>query len=301
MNRASDRNPDTIAESDFPNIYRYDDFRRYLEDYRVARKKTDPTFTHQHICGELGLPHTRGFFNNIVKGRRVLTDLNVERFIQLLELKNDEALYFRILVKHRQSDNRQEKDFYRDRLIALNKFPAKQLNMRESAYYGKWHNSVIRTLLGVIDFDGDFPALARKVFPRISAKAARDSVKLQLALGLLRKNERGLIKPTDAAIAAGPLVRHAIIRKYQLQCLDLARLALNKKGPGDHTMSTNVFGVSDECFAEVKRKAQKFKSEVRSLIQKDDMPPTRVYHLNLFLFPGTDESPETEYPRATRR
>jgi uncharacterized protein (TIGR02147 family) len=294
MNRPNDKNARTFTDSGFPDIYHYDDFRRFLEDYRIARKKTDPAFTHQYICGELGLPHTRGFFNNIVKGRRGLTDLNVERFIHLLKLAGDEALYFRILVKYRQSDNKQERDFYRDRLIALHKSQARQLDMRECAYYERWYNGVIRALLGVIDFDGDFSALSRKIFPPISAKEARESVGLQLELGLLRKNERGIIKPSDAAIAAGPLVRHAIIRKHQIQCLRLTELALNKREGGDHSMSTNVFGVSDECYGELKGKLRKFKSEVRTLIQKDDKPPTRVYHMNIFLFAGTDTSCASE-------
>jgi uncharacterized protein (TIGR02147 family) len=93
-----------------PNIFEFNDFRQFLEAYRVARKAYDQKFTHQFICAQLGLPNTRGFFNNIVKGRRTLTDSNVERFIKLFELPEDEGLFFRVLVKYNQADNGHEKD-----------------------------------------------------------------------------------------------------------------------------------------------------------------------------------------------
>jgi uncharacterized protein (TIGR02147 family) len=111
---------------------------------------------------------------------------------------------------------------------------------------------------------------------------------MQLGLGLLRKDGRGLIKPTDTAIAAGPLMRRSVLKKYQLQCLRLAESALNGQGFAGLSTSTNVFGVSEECYEELKEKLLKFKSEIRTLIQKDGARPTRVYHLNIFLFPGTD-------------
>ncbi|MBN1600447.1 MAG: TIGR02147 family protein [Chitinispirillaceae bacterium] len=270
-----------------PDINDYNDFRCFLEEYRIVRKKDDPQFTHKYICARLGLPHTRGFFNNIVKGRRTLTDSNVERFIKLLELSDDDARYFRILVKYNQAQTRPEKDIYLGQLIALSKSPARQLDEKAFIYYKDWYNSVIRALLGIIDFDGNFSNLAKKVCPSISTKAARDSVRLQLDLGLLVKNNRNIIKPSEAAIATGPLMRNEIIQQYQLQCLELAKQTIRAPGSKKYSMSTNVIGVSDAGYEQLMQKVKQFKSEIRALIQKDKESPSKVYHLNIFLFPGS--------------
>lgn len=273
-------------DTELPNIYDFSDFRCFLEAYRIARKLVDPDFTHQYICTHLGLPHTRGFFNNIVKGRRALTDANIDRFIKLLDLADDDALYFRLLVKYNQSDNPMEMDIYQARLSALISRKTRPTDTHRNLYYWKWYNSAIRTILGIIEFDGDYAKLAQMVHPPIRQEEATESVHLMLELGLLEKTENNCIKPTKVIPGS----------KLQTVKTSMSRHTENRNEPADcfpipvssqdnYTVFTNIIGVSDACYDKLLYKVNQFKTEVSTLLQQDSQSPTRMYYLNIFLFP----------------
>lgn len=90
------------------NLFEYSDFRKFLGNYQAHRQELDKTFTRSRFCRELGLPNTRSYFNDIVKGTRNISSNYVERFVKTLELTKEEAEYFRILVFFDQSTYEQE-------------------------------------------------------------------------------------------------------------------------------------------------------------------------------------------------
>jgi hypothetical protein len=43
--------------------------------------------------------------------------------------------------------------------------------------------------------------------------------------------------------------------------------------------------VSDEAHALLRRRLEKFRAEIRSIVHKDTLPATRLLHIDLFLHP----------------
>lgn len=267
------------------NLYEFADFRKFLEDYQVRRQAEDKTFTRSKLCRELGLPNTRSYFNDIVKGAKPLSKNAVERFVRALRMDEEEARYFRVLVDFNQSVHSLERELLFDQLVALNRTPARFVSPEEYEFYRYWHNTTIYSLLDVIDFKDDYTGLAKKIFPPITPGQARESVSLLKKLGLVRKNKAGFWKPAAKTLDSGGYAQNELIKQYQLQCLELAKKAMLMDRKAARNFSTITLSVSTKGYELIEKKLQQFKAEVRSIAHREEEPADRVYQLNVQYFP----------------
>jgi uncharacterized protein (TIGR02147 family) len=268
-----------------PNIFAYIDYRKFLQDYYAMRKVYDPGFTHTYICHRLGQESAKSYFNNIVAGRMDVTTTFIDRFIVLLELDADESRYFRALVNYNQTTSAHEKEFFFDQLVRLNNTPHRLIDKDTFAYYKEWYHSAVRALLDIVDFKDDFKSLANRIFPQITLKQAKESIALLKQLGMIVENENGFWKPTDKVISSGNLIHDALIEQFQIKCLEHAKNVLVAGSDQAHRNITLTISLSDEAFERVTGRIQQFKSEIRSIVQKDENAASRVYHINVNFFP----------------
>ncbi len=271
-----------------PIIYEYNNFRSYLSDYQIAREEYDPGFSKSAISRKLGLPNTRSFFFDVVKGKRISSAF-IERFIRVLELAKDEAQFFRVLVMFNQAESAEERELYFDQLISLNKTPKRVIGKNIYSFYKNWYNSIIRAVLDSYDFKDNYSDLAQKVFPAISVKQAKEAILLLEKLKLIAKNQNGFYKPTEQSIATPNYVKDELIKQYQISCFEMAKQSIVKSNSMPQSISTNIISVSDSAFKRIEKKIEKFRSEIRSLVHKDDKPADRVYQLDIALFPNSKQ------------
>ena len=273
-----------------PNIFEYIDFKQFLADAYNAKRRAEPGFTHAYICHKLGQPNSRSFFNNIIKGRKKLTPTFIELFTKIFGLVSLESKFFRALVNYNQADGAEEKEFYFDQIIQLNQTPFTLIDKDTYAYYKVWYHSTIRSLLAVVDFKNEYKELAVKLIPPITVKQARESIVLLKRLGMIKFDANGYLKPVDKVLSTGKSADDHILRRYQTQCLELGKNAVvsNESQPCSTTVST-VF-VSDSGYIRILNRLEQCRSEIRSIIHKDEEPPTRVYQVTLQLFPKTKQS-----------
>lgn len=268
----------------YPSIYEYNDFRKFIADYQQAMHQSDRTYTKSRMSQLLGLPNSRSYMTDILKGKK-LSITFVERFIQLFAFKQDEANYFRILVKYNQAENSNERELLFEQLIALNKTPKKYLYEQAYHYYKEWYNSAIRAILNVYDFDGkNYSALAKTLFPPITATQAKNAVKLLLQLNLLEKNENGFFKPTSSSISTEEYVRSEMVKNYQIKCLECAKDVIVSNGPPG-VVTTNTISISERGRQRIEMQIERFRSQVRSLVHNDKDRAETVYHMDILFFP----------------
>jgi uncharacterized protein (TIGR02147 family) len=268
-----------------PNIFSYNDFRAYIADYKKALKKIDQSFTNSKICKNLGIPNTRSYLCNVINGRKVSPTF-VERFIKVFQLDKDEAKFFRVLVNFNQAEHPEEKEIFFDQLIAQNRTPKKIIDKDTYKFFSNWRHSVVRTILDVIDFKGDYKSIATVVLPPISPKEACESIKLLQKLKLIRQDKNGFWRPSDKSITTTEYVKDEMIRQYQTQCLELAKTAILKKYNLPQNITTNIISVSSDDYKRIEKKLEKFRAEIRSLVHKDNQQSDCVYQMNIQLFPA---------------
>jgi uncharacterized protein (TIGR02147 family) len=278
--------PVDMKTSQGPDIFRYLDFRKYLEDFRKARKATDPGFSHAYICHRLGQRNSKSYFSNVVKGGKTVTPEFTNRFIDLLGLEADEAGYFRVLVNYNQTYNPKEKEYYLDQLMQHAATQNRLISKNEYAFYTEWYHSVIRAILDIYDFKNDYAALAKIVVPPINATEARKSIRLLESLKLIARDKNGFFRPTDRTVRTDDHVRDDLIVQYQIKCLDIAKMTILSKPDQPHDVSTNILSISEEGLKKIQKRLLKFRQEVRALIHNDMNKADRVYQLDIQLLPG---------------
>jgi len=281
-------------DKSLPDIFKYFDFRKYLEDYRRMRKEFDPGFTHTYICHRLGQKNSKSYFANVVTGIKTVTQEFINRFIELLELDSDEASYFRVLVNYNQTVNSREKEYYLEQIMRQTIANSRLITREEYSFYKEYHHGVIRAILDMCDFSGDYKQLAAMVTPPLTPAQARKSIELLKSLKLICKNEKGFYKPTDKTVKTEEYVHDELIKQFQLQCLDMAKSSLLSNTDQPRDFSTNILSVSGEALKKIQVKLQKFRDEIRAIVHNDPRPADRIYQLDIQLFPNSKASrPET--------
>jgi uncharacterized protein (TIGR02147 family) len=272
-------------KTDRPSIFEYNDFRKFIADYQQARQKQDASFSKSQMSRLLGLPNTRSYMTDVLR-EKVVTPAFVERFVKLFQFSQDEANYFRILIKFNQADNPDERELFFEQLITLNKTPKRHLYKQAYLYYKDWYNGALRALLNVCDFNGrDFSALARQLVPQISVPMVKKSFALLLKMGLIAKNAKGFYKPTEQSISTEDYVRDEILKQFQLKCLDLAKSAVVTDLKQPRIIATNTISVSQPSLKRIEKQIQRFRSQIRSLVHKDEYPAETVYQMDVLFFP----------------
>lgn len=276
---------------DAPNVYTYNDFRLFLADWQKWKQTQDPDFSRSEFSRRLGLPKTRSFLNDVLRGKTVTPGF-VERFEQILGLPREEARFFRTLVQFNQAETPTEREIFYEQLVQLNRAPRTTLDAASWEYYKDWHNAALRCALDAVDWNGENPAaLGRRLTPRFTPGQVKTSFAVLQNLGLVEKRDDGAWKPVHTILSTGDGGRDERIRQHQLDCLDLVRDAILSDLPeGTRDTSASFLSLSNEASQILRRRLTHFRSEVRSIVHKDTSPATNVVHLGIQLIPILQET-----------
>ncbi len=270
------------------DVYQYEDFRRFLEDSFEEKRKASleaggEKFTHRRLAAEAGFANP-GYFNDVVKGRRPLSDNAAEKLVTVFGLKGGEAEYFRLLCAYGQSkDPAERQDLYQQMLFRRNRSSFVRLNPEISKYYQDWHYPLIRSAVQVFDFRGDYEALARFIRPPMPAATVKKCVRELCEWGLLRQDTDGRYRPAhknqEPAASLGDLVKR-LNREWVVQAAD-ALFAFPKE---ERHISSGLLTVGDETYREIMRRIAAFREEIFALAKKEEHPD-RVMQFNIQYFP----------------
>jgi uncharacterized protein (TIGR02147 family) len=245
--------------------------------------QTDPEFTRAGACALLGLPKTRSYYNDIVKGKK-LTGRMIPKFVEVLGLNKKEAKYFETMVNFDQAKTTTERNAFFDELIKQHPDPHHILNEDAYEYYNHWYNSVLFTALDVMDVSDDLEPIQKRIFPKVSVGTLKRSLELLERIGFVRKNEDGFWKSSRDSVSSGAYNNNDLVRQYQLQCFELSKQALLADDDNPSDMGTFTFSVSDDAYKEIALEIQNLKAKVRKIITQDKKEATGVHQLNIHLF-----------------
>lgn len=265
------------------DIFQFTNFRKYLDEYQAARVQTDPDFTRAGACVLLGLPKTRSYYNDIIKGKK-LSSRMVPKFVEVLGLNKKEARYFETMVNMDQAKTATERNAFFEELLKQHPDSHRILNEDAYEYYNHWYNSVLFTALEVVDVSDDLEPIQKLISPKVSVGTLKRSLELLERLGFVRKNENGFWKSCRDSVSSGTYNNSDLVRQYQLQCFELSKQALLAGDESSSDMATFTFSVSDDAFKAIAKEIQGLKAKVRKIIMLDKKKATGVHQLNVHLF-----------------
>jgi uncharacterized protein (TIGR02147 family) len=152
-------------------------------------------------------------------------------------------------------------------------------------YYSGWYHSVIREVVTLFDFKGDFDKLGSMLVPPIKGADAKKSIALLERLGFIERDEQGLYHQTQNLLTARVGATEAfIIQKFQIEMLQVAMKAYDAVEVHDRMSSSTTFSISRETFDLFKMRLRELQNQLMEMARIDGKADT-AYQLTLNLFP----------------
>jgi uncharacterized protein (TIGR02147 family) len=265
-------------------IFEYFDYRAFLRDYYLYKKSRNRNFSYRSFArkGDIKSPV---FFKEVAEGKKNLSRSMIDKFCLALQFSEKEATYFKYLVLFDQAKTGKEKQEYYVNLRSMDHAKSeKALNADQYDYFSTWYNVVIRELITLFNFKDDFKSLAAALRPPIKLREAKESVKLLLKLGLIRKMPDGTYEQADTAIAAESGVATLAIRNFNRAMARHAVAAIDELPKKERSISGITIGISPAMYDMINAEIVAFKDRIVTLVSRDKNCD-RVYQLNMQLFP----------------
>ena len=272
-------NPRQIVES----IFKYDDYRLFLTDYFAARKKEKPSFSQRYFAGRAGFK-AHNFCTLVIEGRRNLSMGSIQKIIKGMGIKGKAATYFENLVCLNQATTLADKELYYHRLKKIGrKTQFYQLHKDQFFFYEKWYYPVIRELMTLMEWNGDFSVLAKAVRPPISPSEAKDAVELLVNTGMVKKEEsRGHVLSDEFVTSAG--VPEFIKKKARRDVLLKGIETIDTIAAHEKYAAYSTVTMSRALYEEVREILDETRQKILSLVA-DDAPADEIYEVVFQVFP----------------
>lgn len=265
------------------NIFKYLDYRKYLQDIYKEKKETTTHFSFRYFAKVAGFKSTN-YLKLIMDGHRNLSQEGIRKFCKGLKLKKDEQEFFENLVHMNQSGTDEERNYYYQRLASSKKYTAAtNLEKEQYEYYSKWYNVAIRELVVLPDFKDDPKWIAEKLGNNITSREAAQSIKLLIKLKLLERDANGKLRQVDSSLTTGPEVKSLAVANFHREMLKKAGASIERTSHKHRDISSLTIPVSKETLEKVKKKLQEFRKELHGFIAEQEDYDT-VYQFNFQLF-----------------
>jgi uncharacterized protein (TIGR02147 family) len=279
--------------SEMVSVYDYTDVHEYLKAaIAYLNEISDGKYSYRFIANQLKVSSKTTIGRILNRERRSIPQQLVKGFSRLLKHNKGENLYFETMVRYCESRSLKDKNEYYDKLMHLPR-PVKKAHLQRYQYdfFKEWFISVIRELITMYPFDGDYKALAARLRPKISEEQARHAVKVLEKLDMITLAEDGWYQQTETAVSSQSEVRNMALLQHQLQHMELTRQALRlNQQENDYKISTATFGVNEEGFKEIIKRVSDFQREIVDIMAKYDDKMDKVYQFNMFLYPLSERT-----------
>jgi uncharacterized protein (TIGR02147 family) len=281
------------------SVFEFTDYRKYLLAFYEGKKAANGSYTMSSFVRRAGLgANSRGYLKLVIEGKRSLTPHTLRRFIEAMDMKGREALYFENLVYFNQSKTAKDRDYYFHRLSASTsaKGPAKPIELLKSQYdyFSNWYYPAIREVVALGDFKEDPAWIAAKLKNKITRKNAADALAALIRIGMVVRTASGKLVQSEPAVTYSGGTFNAAGNKLHAEVIDRAALALREDADEDVITNFVTLSVEESKFAELKQMIEAFRERLTTKFGLAPGTPEAVLQVNLQLFYLTrkQEKPE---------
>lgn len=272
-------------KSNPPSVFIYTDYRRFLKDSYLFKKRQNRHFTFRHFSLETGY-RSSGILKEIITGKRKIPQKKIRDFIKPFGLKEKEADYFEKLVLFNDAKDGLERDNYFRELLAMRCVKkTRMITFKDAAFYSDWINSAIRELITLKDFQEDPTWIAKKLSPHVTPVQVKKSLQLLLKLGLIKRDEKGKLVQDSPKLDVDPDLKLHTVKNFSRRTIELSWEAIERFSPEDREISGLTLGLSKDCYKKVREMVRKFQDEVLNYVCNDPSDSDMVCRLNTELFP----------------
>jgi uncharacterized protein (TIGR02147 family) len=264
------------------NIYKYLEYREFLRDFYESRKQCNDFYSYRYMAMKVGMDHST--LVRVLLSKRHISIRAAERFIALCGLSERQGEYFLAMVNFSKAKNDKQARLYFEKMLALKQRVSRKLENYQYEYFQKWYYAVIRSLLEIHDFKGDYKALAQKLSPSISVPEAKQAVELLERLKLIKKNSRGKYELSDPHVTISKDIPVYAVKAHQKQTIMLAAESLEHHHKDFRDISSITLAIDRDRIQEIKERIKACRDGIIKLLD-DVEKPECVYQVNFQLVP----------------
>ncbi len=270
------------------DIYTYTDYRAFLKDHIAEKQKTTSAFSYRQISQKAGI-RSSGFLSWVLQGKRNISERLINELIRILKLNQIEADYFSILVHYNQANTVIERKRFFDELVTFRKKAYKTIKPERFEFYKHWYYAALRELVAITSVSDDNNVqIAKLLSPPLNPSQVRAGLEDLLKLGMIRKSKNGVYERTDDVVSTGAKTEAIAIQSYQISCMELAKTAYDRFSLQNREMATITMSVDEQGMAAIIERLRKVREDIIE-IARATVKPTRVLHINMHLFPLSNE------------
>ena len=269
-------------------VFEYLDYREFLRDYYQSKKAANPAFSLRAFSDKIGFK-TKDFISRVMQGDKNLSTQSIQKIVTGLKFGKREASFFEDLVWFNQAETMDEKNSWFQKMqneLKIVRFTEGQHQLAFYQYqvYSHWRHLVVRSLIGMYGFHGDFTSLAKSVHPTITIEEAKESVELLEKCNLVKKNEDGSYELVNKDITTGDRTSKIALRGFHQHCLALGAESIDRDPPTMRNISGLTLGISQAGYEKIVERMSAFRKEIAQ-IANEDKDADKVYQMQLLLFP----------------
>lgn len=273
-----------MATSRKPSVYSYIDYRSFLSDSYAHAKETEYGFSFRVFSRRAGISSSN-YLRLVIDGKRNLTAQMAARFAEACGLRGAPAEFFCELVAYNQAETNAERNRHHERLTRFRPFrEIRQLEPEQALYHSTWYLPAIRELCRRPDFVEDPAWIGAQLSPNVPVHEVKQALATLLKLGLLYRDDAGVLRQRDALVATGPGPLGHHVFTYHHTMIERAGIALDQVHRDEREVASLTLCVSHEKLLELKQRLRDFRRDLLQLAELDNVPE-RVVQINFQLFP----------------
>lgn len=270
--------------------FSYDNFHEFMKDRVNELKSIRKGFTMRALAERVGFG-SPSFLKMVMDGERTLTENKIEAFCDILELEDKEKDYFVHLVLFNQSHNPDTKNEHRKELEKLRpRVTFSKLEQNQQKYLSHDYYACIREMVLLKNFKEDAKWIAKNCLPKIKPAEARDALETLLELGLLKRNEKGLLEQADPIVDTGSQANSLESFAFHEAVLNKARRYLTLLEQNKRSFAALTIPIPERLEKDIMKRMEDFQNDILNLINQEGLDYDRVYQLNLQFFPVSQKT-----------
>lgn len=259
--------PHVLPRIEKPVIYDYVDYRTFLSDSLQHIQSKNSKYSATAYVRQAGFgENSRGYFNLIMNGKRNLSSSTILGFARTLKLNEKETFHFENLVHYNQATTEKEKVLYFERINKNMKgktSAAFELLKSQYNYFSNWYMLAIRELVSNADFKEDYEYISKRLRNKVSKKEIIESINDLLKLGLLKRNQAGIIEQSEEFINfTDTSMNYTVANALHTQFLDKAKESLREDAYENRSASCVVIATDSENFHKIREEIKAFREQI---------------------------------------
>ena len=269
-----------------PNIFHYENYRRFLADWYSWMKSSKKTFSFRSFSRWAGFKSPNQLYL-VIREKRNISWSSLDTYCKILKLNKREKKYFELLVKLNQSKDLSLKTQYLKELSSHHLKQGFLLKKDQYSYLSNWYYPVIREMACLADFRDNPVWISKKLGGKITSQEAKQAIQTLLSLKLLKRDSKNKLLQTNHYVTTGHEIQMVASHIYHTQMSQLAMESLSTRKASERNFTALTFTIRQSDYATLVAEIDDFRKRFIDHLQNRPQK-TRdesLYQININLFP----------------